>query len=183
MQLTKHHALGNDFLVTFVDEVPADAPLIWVDTYWDERPEGAAEINDAIERAVEARGNAAVAHWTEIASIDGVDCLWVGHFDLSNSLGIPGQFGHPEFLKATDAVIAAARRHGKSAGRLVPTVDESIKLYKDGFDFISYSGDVWAFMGAVQTAVNDIRDGCKTVSKKRATASKKAASKTAKKKS
>ena len=31
MQLTKHHALGNDFLVTFVDEVPADAPALALD--------------------------------------------------------------------------------------------------------------------------------------------------------
>ena len=31
MQLTKHHGLGNDFLVTFVDEVPADAPALAID--------------------------------------------------------------------------------------------------------------------------------------------------------
>ena len=30
----------------------------------------------------------------EIASLTDVDCLWVGHFDLSASLGIPGQFDH-----------------------------------------------------------------------------------------
>ena len=30
-----------------------------------------------------------------IAAVNGVDCLWVGHFDLSASLGIPGQFEHP----------------------------------------------------------------------------------------
>lgn len=29
-----------------------------------------------------------------MAALDGVDCLWVGHFDLSCSLGIPGEFGH-----------------------------------------------------------------------------------------
>ena len=34
-----------------------------------------------------------------IAAIDGVDCLWVGHFDLSVSLGIPGQFDHPNFTQ------------------------------------------------------------------------------------
>ena len=109
-----------------------------------------------------------VANADEIAAVDGVDVLWVGHFDLSNSLGIPGQFDHPEFIKATDAVIKAARKHGKSAGRLIPTVEQSIELYKYGFDFISYSGDVWAFHGAIQNAVNDIREGCASTSKRRA---------------
>ena len=42
-----------------------------------------------------------------IAQVDGVDALWVGHFDLSVSLGIPGQFDHPDFTAAMDAIIAA----------------------------------------------------------------------------
>ena len=85
--------------------------------------------------------------------------LWVGHFDLSNSLGIPGQFDHPEFLKATRAVTDACERHGKSAGRLIPTVDQCVSLYRDGFNFISYSGDVWVFQNALTEALARIRSG------------------------
>ena len=44
-----------------------------------------------------------------IAALDGVDCLWVGHFDLSVSLGIPGEFDHPAFTAAMDKIIAAAQ--------------------------------------------------------------------------
>ncbi|MBM3560900.1 MAG: hpch/hpai aldolase, partial [Alphaproteobacteria bacterium] len=36
----------------------------------------------------------------EIAAVPGVDCLWIGHFDLTCSLGIPGEFGNPRFRKA-----------------------------------------------------------------------------------
>jgi 2-dehydro-3-deoxyglucarate aldolase/4-hydroxy-2-oxoheptanedioate aldolase len=56
-------------------------------------------------------------------------------------------------------VIKACRKHGKSAGRLVPTVDEGVAFHQAGFDFICYSGDVWALHGAVQQAVNAIRQG------------------------
>ena len=35
-----------------------------------------------------------------IAATPGVDVLWLGHFDLSQSMGIPGQFDHPDFLAA-----------------------------------------------------------------------------------
>ena len=55
-------------------------------------------------------------------------------------------------------VIKACRKHGKSAGRLVPSVDEGVAFHEAGFDFICYSGDVWALHGAVQQAVNEIRD-------------------------
>ena len=111
---------------------------------------------------------AGVENADEIAATPGVDVLWVGHFDLSNSLGIPGEFDHPEFIAATDAVIKACKKHGKSAGRLVPTITDSIELYKYGFDFISYSGDVWAFFGAINNAVNEIRSGCSALSNRRA---------------
>lgn len=95
-----------------------------------------------------------------IAAVDGVDALWVGHFDLSVSLGIPGQFDDPKFLAAIDAVIAAAKQHGKALGRLVPNVDLGIALYRQGFDFCCYSGDVWVLHNALAEAVGKLRTGC-----------------------
>src|SRR6266849_385437 len=95
-----------------------------------------------------------------IAALDGVDCLWIGHFDLSCSLGIPGEFDNRKFTAATDKVIAAARKHGKALGRLVPTVDSGVSLFESGFDFICYSGDVWALQSAVAGAVTALRERC-----------------------
>lgn len=97
----------------------------------------------------------------EMASIDGVDALWVGHFDLSVSLGIPGQFDHPDFERAIDRTIAACRKHKKALGRLVPTVEQGIELYEAGFDFICYSGDVWVLHNALAEAMARLRDGTK----------------------
>lgn len=95
----------------------------------------------------------------EIASIDGVDALWVGHFDLSVSLGIPGQFEHPDFRRAIERTTAACRKHNKSLGRLVPTVELGVELYAAGFDFICYSGDVWVLHNALAEAMTRLRDG------------------------
>ena len=96
----------------------------------------------------------------KMAAIDGVDCLWVGHFDLSVSLGIPGQFDHPDFKKAIDKTIAATKKHNKALGRLVPTVELGVDIYNQGFDFICYSGDVWVLHNALAEAVTKLRDGC-----------------------
>jgi 2-keto-3-deoxy-L-rhamnonate aldolase RhmA len=100
----------------------------------------------------------------EIAGTDGVDVLWVGHFDLSVSLGIPGQFDHPKFLKAIEKVVEATVKHKKSLGRLVPNVEQGIALNRQGFDFICYSGDVWVLHNALADAVTQLRAGCRTTS-------------------
>jgi 2-keto-3-deoxy-L-rhamnonate aldolase RhmA len=101
-----------------------------------------------------------------IAGVPGVDCLWVGHFDLSVSLGIPGEFDNPKFTKAIDRVIAAARKHGKALGRLVPTVEQGVQLHHAGFDFICYSGDVWVLHNALAEAVKGLRAGAKSRKRK-----------------
>jgi len=94
-----------------------------------------------------------------MAAIDGVDCLWVGHFDLTCSMGIPGQFDHPDFAKAIDTVAKACRRHGKALGRLVPDVATGVDYHARGFDFICYSGDVWALQAAIRAGLDGIRAG------------------------
>jgi 2-dehydro-3-deoxyglucarate aldolase/4-hydroxy-2-oxoheptanedioate aldolase len=96
-----------------------------------------------------------------IAAIDGVDCLWVGHFDLSVSLGIPGEFNHPKFMEAMDSIIAAAKKHDKSLGRLVPNTEQAIALNRQGFDFICYSGDVWNLRDGLTAATTAIRTALK----------------------
>lgn len=96
-----------------------------------------------------------------IAALDGLDCIWIGHFDLSVSLGVPGEFDHPTFTAAMDRIIAAAKTHNKSLGRLVPNVQQGIDFNAQGFDFVCYSGDVWVFHDAVADAVKALRAGCK----------------------
>lgn len=96
-----------------------------------------------------------------IAALEEVDCLWVGHFDLSCSLGIPGEFEHPTFSAAIERVIAACRTTNTSAGRLVPDVGSGIELYQQGFDFIAYSADSWVLGDALAAALTDIREGCR----------------------
>jgi 2-keto-3-deoxy-L-rhamnonate aldolase RhmA len=96
----------------------------------------------------------------KIAALPGVDGLWVGHFDLSTSLGVPGRFEDPKFIKAITRVTAAAERHGKALGRLVPTVESGIDVFNTGFDFVCYSGDVWVLHNALAEALTKLRAAC-----------------------
>jgi 2-keto-3-deoxy-L-rhamnonate aldolase RhmA len=92
-----------------------------------------------------------------IAATPGVDVLWVGHFDLSASLGVPGEFAHPRFRAATERICAAARAHGKALGRLVTGREEAEQAWRDGFRMLAWGGDAWLLQDAVAEGVEGLR--------------------------
>src|SRR6201990_1956824 len=49
-----------------------------------------------------------------IALVDGIDVVWLGHYDLTNFLGIPGQFDNPKFHAAVDNLVKACKKHNKT---------------------------------------------------------------------
>jgi 2-dehydro-3-deoxyglucarate aldolase/4-hydroxy-2-oxoheptanedioate aldolase len=59
---------------------------------------------------------AAVECIEEIAAIPGVDATMVGPFDLSVSLGIPGQFDSSVFWDAFDRMVEGCNKHGVAPG-------------------------------------------------------------------
>lgn len=96
-----------------------------------------------------------------IAALDGIDVLWIGHFDLTTSMGIPGQFQSPRFHEAVNSVLEAARKHGKAAGYMASSVDDALRLLDLGFRAIAYSGDLWIYRQALREGIGAIREGWK----------------------
>ena len=80
----------------------------------------------------------------------GVDVLWIGHFDLTNSWGSRAQFDHPDYLAAVDRIVAAARRHGKPAGFLALDDDWARRYHAKGFRVMAYGLDSQLLQSALQ---------------------------------
>ena len=95
----------------------------------------------------------------EIAALPGVDMLWLGHNDLSGALNKPGAFADPVFLAHEQATIAAARKHGKSAGRLGVDARQAADFVKLGYDFVAIAGDVWLLQQAFASGLATVRRG------------------------
>ncbi|MEO8496831.1 MAG: aldolase/citrate lyase family protein [Planctomycetota bacterium] len=93
----------------------------------------------------------------QIAQVDGIDVLWIGQYDLSSSLGIPGQFDHPDFLSAVVQVVAAANAHNKAAGFMPLSVDEARLRISQGFRCIAYGGDLWLYKKVLADGLREIR--------------------------
>lgn len=80
----------------------------------------------------------------EILTTPGVDGFIVGPYDLSCSLGIPGQFDHPHFVAAMERIIATGLRLGVPAGLHIvePDLGRLARTMEEGYRFIAYSVDI-----------------------------------------
>jgi len=85
----------------------------------------------------------------DIISVPGVDIAWVGHYDLTVSMGIPTQFDHPRFLAAMDAFVSACRRHGVAPGFLPPSPEAAVHWIAKGFRVISLGSDIGVFLDGI----------------------------------
>ncbi|HTK48223.1 MAG TPA: aldolase/citrate lyase family protein [Gemmatimonadaceae bacterium] len=96
----------------------------------------------------------AVANAAEIASVDGVDVLFVGPMDLTTSMGISGQYDDARFHDALGAVADAAREHNKAAGILLLDPANLPLCRELGYTVVALGSDG----GAVQAGLTASRD-------------------------
>ena len=92
----------------------------------------------------------------EIAAVDGVDVLWVGHFDLSNFMGIPARFDDPRFDAALRQVAATAHRHGKAAGFMATDGAWIARVREMGYTMIAGGTDTGLLEAALKGLVGQI---------------------------
>jgi 4-hydroxy-2-oxoheptanedioate aldolase len=86
----------------------------------------------------------AVREVEAIAAIPGVDVLFIGPADLGQSMGIVGQWDHPDIWQAIERVARAAREH-KIAWAILPRNAEYARRCLDlGCQMLSIGLDVWA---------------------------------------
>jgi len=90
------------------------------------------EHKDAIERL------------DDILAVPGVDGFIIGPYDLSCSMGIPGQFEQPEFISAMTHIRETGKRLGYPTGiHIVEPDPQRLELsIQEGYTFIAYSVDI-----------------------------------------
>ena len=92
-----------------------------------------------------------------IVSMDGVDGIFIGPFDLSISMGIPGQFDNPEFLKAIDKILSSCKKYNKISSVFTGRFDDIDKYYKQGFDIVTYSLDSNILVDGFKNLVSTVK--------------------------
>jgi 4-hydroxy-2-oxoheptanedioate aldolase len=120
---------------------------------------GVAALNDDIVGIVQIESPGALEAADEIASIDGVDVLFVGPADLSHSLGVPGQFANERYQSALRRVVDACRAHGKAAGILLYDPASFLPHLALGYTFVGLGADNSFVLGGARAALAAARGG------------------------
>ena len=102
---------------------------------------------------LQIEGQEGIANIDEILSVAGIDVIFVGPYDLSQSLGLTGQVEHPQVESKMLEIVHKCSEKGITVGTFADTPESAKKWRSKGVKYISYSVDVGIFYNAVSDLV------------------------------
>lgn len=106
---------------------------------------------------VHIEGLAGVENIDEILSTPGIDVIFIGPYDLSQSIGLTGQVDHPSVIAKAKEVVDKARAKNIAVGTFVDTVEGAHKWQALGVQYISFAVDVGIFYEASKKIVAGLK--------------------------
>ncbi|MFM8272502.1 MAG: aldolase/citrate lyase family protein, partial [Gemmata sp.] len=100
----------------------------------------------------------AIENLPEICAVPGLDAVLIGPHDLSCSLGIPEQYGHPRFDAAVRTILRTAREHGVGAGvHFWLGMEQEIAWARAGGNLVMHGSDLAAFTRTLKAEIDHLR--------------------------
>lgn len=103
---------------------------------------------------LQVEGQEGIGNLDAILDVEGFDVLFVGPYDLSQSVGKPGDITSPEVTEAIQSTATAARAKGKAFGVFCDTPELLAAYKQQEVDYIAHSVDVSLFRDAVNALIN-----------------------------
>lgn len=133
------------------------APIVRASGYGRDWQGYVKEIAESLLVVCQIESGAAVAAAGDIASVEDLDMLFIGPFDLSASLGYMGEPDHPEVRAAIAEAEQAAKTHGRLLGG-IPTPERPPQaLYEAGYDLVLADIDIVFLREAARSGVAALR--------------------------
>lgn len=113
------------------------------------------EANECLT-IIQVEGQAGIDNIDEILDVDGIDVLFIGPYDLSQSLGVPGEIDNPLVEEKMLEIINRCAEKGVAVGTFTDTLENAKKWKRLGVKYISYSVDVGIFYEAAKEIISKI---------------------------
>jgi 4-hydroxy-2-oxoheptanedioate aldolase len=107
---------------------------------------------------LQLEGVEAVRNIREILSVSGVDIIFIGPYDLSQSLGVPGDVDNPRVTEAMRRIVDECLTHNVVVGTFVDTIEGARKWRAAGVKYLCYSVDVGLFTEKCRETIQSLRD-------------------------
>ena len=105
----------------------------------------------------QVEGEQALTELSGIVAVEGVDVAFIGPYDLSQSLGIPGQVKHARVQNAMAEAIRNACKVGKSIGTYCDDVETAIEYRNLGISYLTVSIDAHIFLSGARSLVSGLK--------------------------
>jgi 4-hydroxy-2-oxoheptanedioate aldolase len=106
---------------------------------------------------LQVEGKQVINELDSILGVEGLDILFVGPYDLSQSLGVPGQVSHPTVIEAIKNITEKAKKAGVVIGVFCDTYESAALWRNAGIQYLSYSVDVGIFTEACAAIVRELK--------------------------
>lgn len=100
---------------------------------------GQSNANTIVVLQVEGQDGA--RNISDILKVKGVDVVFIGPYDLSASLGIPGQTEHPKVLAQIDTILKLGKENGVAIGLYVDSIESAINWKQRGVQYLALQTD------------------------------------------
>lgn len=118
--------------------------------------------NESSSLIIQVESITAVDNIDELLSFKEIDAVMIGPYDISGSLGVPGELNHPKVLSASKKVIKACEKYGKSCGTQISDPDpKNIKqLFDMGYTYAILGSDLfvlWKWAEKMKNIISTMR--------------------------
>jgi len=105
---------------------------------------------------IQIEGREAIEDLDNILQVKGIDIIFIGPYDLSQSLGVPGQIDNPVVVNEIKKITKKAKLSGKTIGTFVDQLSYIHFWKKYGIKYLSYNTDAGIFMEACKNIIDNI---------------------------
>lgn len=124
-------------------------------------PDYAERANDTVVTIAMIETAAAVDNLEDILSVPGLDAVYIGPSDLSQSLGAPprADLTEPRLVAVIERILAAARSHGVVAGIHTMSTEYALRMIEQGFQFVTIQSDARLLAAAAAHTLREMGRG------------------------
>jgi len=94
---------------------------------------------------LQVEGTEGIKNLDDILAVDGFDVLFIGPYDLSQSIGRPGEVDSPEVVALMKQIAEKAKAKGIILGAFSDSLERNQSLKNEGFNYVAYSVDLNIF--------------------------------------
>jgi 4-hydroxy-2-oxoheptanedioate aldolase len=113
--------------------------------------------NDETFTAALVEGLSGIENLSGIASVDGLDMVYLGSYDISQSVGFPGELEHPDVVRKREECVRTILGAGCIAGTFSRDIDDCRVCAEMGFGFVAYVADSYGLRQFFKEAASQFR--------------------------